>query len=71
MPLFPRAFQPATASVDLTEFDLVPAIGLVRDAAGRMTGLAKDVTYTAIGLGILGFQEVQTRRRQIDRAMGR
>lgn len=63
---FPPAFQ-----VDLTEFDLVPALRLLRGVGSRATGVAKDATYTAVGLGVLGFQRAQVRRREIERALRR
>lgn len=71
MAVFPSAFRPSSASVDLTDFDLAPAAGLARDASTRLAGLAKDVTYTAIGMGILGLQRAQARRHQIHRMMQR
>lgn len=58
-------------SVDLTNFDLAPAARTVRSAtntvATRATDLAKDVTYTAVGLGLLTFQRMQVRRREFER----
>ena len=55
-------------SVDLTDFDLGPAVRAVRTAGDRATGLARDVTYTAIGLGLLAYQRAQVQRREIERA---
>lgn len=68
------AAQPA---IDLTDVDLVPAIRqatrFTRSATGRITGAAasaaKTTTYTAVGLGLLSWQRLQVRRREIERAM--
>lgn len=60
-------------SVDLTNFDLAPAARTLRDASGAAatTGasLARDVTYTAVGLGLLTYQRIQVRRREIEREL--
>jgi hypothetical protein len=61
----------AFPSVDLTDLDLGPAVRAVRSVGDRATGLAKDVTYTAIGLGILTVQRVQVRRRELERTFQR
>jgi hypothetical protein len=31
---------------------------------------ARDVVYTGVGLGILGFQRLQVRRRELEKALG-
>jgi hypothetical protein len=31
---------------------------------------ARDAVYTGVGLGILGFQRLQVRRRELERALG-
>jgi hypothetical protein len=31
---------------------------------------ARDVVYTGVGLGILGFQQLQVRRREIEKSLG-
>lgn len=31
---------------------------------------ARDVIYTGVGLGILGFQHAQVRRRELEKALG-
>lgn len=31
---------------------------------------ARDVVYTGVGLGILGFQKLQVRRRELEKALG-
>ena len=68
------AAQPA---IDLTDFDLVPLVKAARrvtgNVAGRATHLAattaKNTTYTAVGLGLLTYQRMQVRRRELERAM--
>ncbi|MGB3733453.1 MAG: hypothetical protein WA964_00755 [Ilumatobacter sp.] len=60
-------------SVDLTNFDLAPAVRQVRDAGDAVTSAAVDATrdaaYTAIGLGILTYQRIQVRRREIEKTL--
>ncbi len=60
-------------SVDLTNFDLAPAVRRVRNTGDAITAGAVDVTkdaaYTAIGLGILTFQRIQVRRREIEKSL--
>lgn len=60
-------------SIDLTDVDLVPiarrAGQATRDAGGFATKLAKDTTYTAVGLGLLTWQRLQVRRRELERAL--
>ncbi|MFK7917223.1 MAG: hypothetical protein AB8G14_04030 [Ilumatobacter sp.] len=62
-------------SVDLTNFDLAPAARSVREAGESVAAVAadagKDAAYTAIGLGILTYQRIQVRRREIERSLGR
>ena len=62
----------AFPSVDLTNFDLAPAARQLRGAGDAVSSAAaeagKDVAYTAIGLGILAFQRVQVRRREIEKS---
>jgi hypothetical protein len=31
---------------------------------------ARDVVYTGVGLGILGFQRLQVQRRELEKALG-
>ena len=63
----------AFPSVDLTNFDLAPVARQVRDASDAVTSAAADAgkgaVYTAIGLGILSFQRVQVRRREIEKSL--
>jgi hypothetical protein len=62
-------------SVDLTNFDLAPAAKSVRDAGETVTStaieLAREATYTAVGLGVLTYQRIQVRRREIERELRR
>lgn len=63
----------AFPSVDLTNFDLAPAARQVRDAGDVVTATATEVTknaaYTAIGLGILTYQRIQVRRRELEKTL--
>jgi hypothetical protein len=56
-------------AVDLTDFDLAPAARaasrLGTSLGRRAVGLAKDVTYVSVGLGILTYQRAQVRRREM------
>ena len=62
-------------SIDLTEFDVLKAVrgtvSLGGTLAGRATELAKDATYVTVGLGLLGYQRAQVRRREFERALRR
>lgn len=62
-------------SIDLTDVDLVRAVQGTVDlgtaVAGRAAELAKDATYVTVGLGLLGFQRAQVRRREIERRLRR
>lgn len=62
-------------SVDLTNFDLAPAVDTLRkstDAAtSTATTLAREAAYAAVGLGVLTFQRIQVRRREIERELTR
>ena len=46
-------------------------LGVARRAGCVAIDVAKEATYTAIGLGILGFQSAQVRRRELERALRR
>ncbi len=65
----------AFPSIDLTDVDLAPAARATRDTAEQLAGaaasVARDATYTAVGLGFLGFQRLQVRRRELERAVER
>ncbi|BAN03171.1 hypothetical protein YM304_28570 [Ilumatobacter coccineus YM16-304] len=60
-------------SVDLTNFDLAPTVRTIRSIGGAVSSTAadnaKEVTYTAVGLGVLAYQRLQVRRREIERAL--
>jgi hypothetical protein len=62
-------------SIDLTEFDVVRAARGAVDRGGNLAGkaaeLAKDATYVTVGLGLLGYQRAQVRRRELERALRR
>lgn len=65
----------AFPSVDLTNFDLAPAAKTLRNAGTAVTSTAANVaaeaTYTAVGLGLLTYQRIQVRRREIERELRR
>lgn len=50
--------------VDLDVLDVAPAVRTVRDAVANV---AREATYTGVGLGLLAYQRFQTRRREIER----
>lgn len=62
-------------NVDLTDFDLSQ---IARDArrttdalATRAATVARDAAYVTVGLGLLNFQRLQVRRRELERSIGR
>lgn len=61
--------------IDLTDFDVVRAVRESIDAGGsvaaRAVELAKDATYVTVGLGLLGYQRAQVRRREFERSRRR
>ncbi len=65
----------AFPSVDLTNFDLAPAVRQARGAgdavASAAVGITREATYTAVGLGILAYQRIQVRRREIEKSLRR
>ena len=65
----------AFPSVDLTNFDLAPAARTLRSAGTALTSnaanVAAEATYTAVGLGVLTYQRIQVRRREIERELRR
>jgi hypothetical protein len=60
-------------SVDLTNFDLAPVVQTLRKTGGAVAsttaGLARDSAYTTVGLGLLTYQRIQVRRREIEREL--
>ncbi|MFT6289639.1 MAG: hypothetical protein ACJAR2_000224 [Ilumatobacter sp.] len=60
-------------SVDLTNFDLAPFVQTLRKTGGSVAsttaGLARDSAYTTVGLGLLTYQRIQVRRREIEREL--
>ncbi len=51
----------------LLPFDLATAVA--RRITEKSVELAKDATYTTIGLGLLTFQRAQVRRRELERSL--
>ncbi|WP_040492036.1 hypothetical protein [Ilumatobacter nonamiensis] len=62
-------------SVDFTNFDVAAANRTIRgtgDAvASTATDVARDALHIAVGLGVLTYQRLQVRRREIERAQRR
>ena len=63
----------AFPSVDLSNLDAGPTARQARDAGEAVTAAAveatKEVAYTAIGLGVLTFQRLQVKRREIEKTL--
>jgi hypothetical protein len=65
--------------LDLTDLDLSGVArgtlettgALTARAAGIATGIAREAAYVTVGLGLLTFQRVQVRRREIERSLRR
>ncbi|MEM9515757.1 MAG: hypothetical protein AAGA42_12960 [Actinomycetota bacterium] len=60
--------------VDLTSIDLTGAdLATVLDhpTTRRAAGLAREALYIGVGLGILGVQRTQVRRRELERSVRR
>ena len=63
-------------NIDLTDFDVVRAIrgsvglggSLATQAADLALDLARDATYVTVGIGLLGYQRAQVRRREFERS---
>ena len=67
-------------NIDLTDFDVVRAVrgsfeiggSLAARAADLAThlalNLARDATYVTVGMGLLGYQRAQVRRREFERS---
>ena len=62
-------------NIDLTDVDLVrvvrESVGVGGTVASRAAELAKDATYVTVGLGLLGYQRAQVRRREFERSRRR
>jgi hypothetical protein len=60
-------------SVDLTNFDVAAATKTMRDAgdnaASTAATVARETAYTVVGLGLLTYQRLQVRRREIEREL--
>jgi hypothetical protein len=67
---FPSAQIPG---IDLTNFDVKKNLEAARDNTKRAvemaTNLTKDVAYVTVGSGVLAFQQVQVRRREVTAAV--
>ena len=67
---FPSAQIPG---IDLTNFDVKKNLETARDNTKRAvemaTNLTKDVAYVTVGSGVLAFQQVQVRRREVTAAV--
>lgn len=65
--------MPSPASIDLTHLDLAPIVRGARTVTAAVahtaTNVAKDATYTTVGLGVLTYQRLQVRRREFERAL--
>lgn len=59
----------AFPSLDLTNIDLAEAAGVARRISEKSVELAREATYTAVGLGLLTFQRAQVRRREFERSL--
>ena len=59
--------------IDLTKLDMKKNIEAARDNTKRAveiaTNLTKDVAYVTVGSGVLAFQQVQVRRRELAAAI--
>ncbi len=57
--------------VDLTNFDLTQIDQVTGAVAQRAVDLAKDAAYVTVGLGLLSYQRMQVRRRELERSLRR
>ena len=59
--------------IDLTNLDLKKNVEAARDNTKRVvevaTNLSKDVAYVTVGSGVLAFQQLQVRRREVTAAV--
>ena len=58
-------------NVDLTNFDLTQIDQVTSAVAHRAVDLAKDAAYVTVGLGLLSYQRMQVRRRELERSLRR
>ncbi len=68
-------------SVDLTNFDVsqIDVADVLRRSTEHLAGvvsdraidLARDAAYVTVGLGLLNFQRLQVRRRELERSLRR
>ena len=58
-------------NIDLTDFDVDrlarTAAATTERLGARVLGLTREATYIAVGLGVLGVQRAQVRRRELER----
>ena len=72
---FPNLTFPAAQipGIDLTNFDVKKNIETTRENTKRAvemaTNLTKDIAYVTVGSGVLAFQQVQVRRREVTAAV--
>ena len=72
---FPTVSLPSfeIPGIDLTKLDMKKNIETARDNTKRAvemaTNLTKDVAYVTVGSGVLAFQQVQVRRREVTAAV--
>jgi hypothetical protein len=67
------------AHLDLSSVDLADLVRSTIDATGQATNavshraieLAKDAAYVTVGLGLLSYQRMQVRRRELERSLRR
>ena len=68
----PTGGQPAPCvTTALPGVDVSTALSAANVIGRGAVGFAKDATYTAIGLGVMGLWTARERRRQIERALRR
>ncbi len=67
---------PTFPNVDFSKLDLnalrnidLPSIDLPSVDTAAVTAAAKDIAYITVGLGVLAFQKVQTRRREFTKSI--
>ncbi|MFK8022920.1 MAG: hypothetical protein AB8G26_03055 [Ilumatobacter sp.] len=54
-------------SVDITRLDVTPAAQRLVETGDALAKVARDTAYTTVGLGILAYQRLQVRRRELER----